>query len=77
MLLKDALWLAVPGLVGGALLTVGLNIAMSSLFFGLSPVDPISFMIAASILFVVVVLASLVPAIRAARIDPMVALRHE
>ena len=70
-ILRDAIWLAVPGLAPGALLTVGVNVAMGSLLYGLSPLDPISFLLAAAVLFLVVILASLVPALRAANIDPM------
>jgi ABC-type antimicrobial peptide transport system permease subunit len=75
--LGDAVRLAVPGLVVGGLLAVGTGAAMRSFLFGLSPVDPVSLGAAAGVLFLVVLVASLVPARRAARIDPMEALRSE
>ena len=50
---------------------------MRSMLLGVSPVDPISFGFAAGTLFLVVLLASLVPARRASGIDPMDALRSE
>jgi predicted permease len=75
--LRDAVRLAVPGLAAGALLAAGLGIGMRSLLLGVSPADPISFGCAAGMLFLVVLLASLVPARRASGIDPMAALRSE
>jgi ABC-type antimicrobial peptide transport system permease subunit len=74
---KDAVRLAVPGLVVGALLAVGAAVTMQSMLFGLSPVDPVSFFSAVGVLLLVVLLASLVPARRASGIDPMDALRSE
>ena len=75
--MRDAIWLAMPGLAVGALLGAGANLTMRSILFGLNPLDPISFLSAAAILFLVVVLASLAPARRASGIDPMDALRCE
>jgi ABC-type antimicrobial peptide transport system permease subunit len=45
--------------------------------FGLTPTDPSVFVVAASVLAVAAVLAGWLPAIRASRVDPLVALRHE
>jgi ABC-type antimicrobial peptide transport system permease subunit len=42
-----------------------------------SPTDPVNFAVAAAVLGVVAVAASVAPAIRALRIDPLAALRHE
>ena len=50
---------------------------MRSLLFGVSPLDPLTFTGIALLLSGVALLASYVPARRAARIDPMVSLRHE
>lgn len=75
--MRDAVRLAIPGLAAGALLAVGLGFGMRSILLGVSPADPISFASAAGMLFLVVLLASLVPARRASAIDPMVALRSE
>jgi predicted permease len=75
--LRDAVWLAIPGLAVGALLAAGLGLGMRSILLGVSPSDPITFGGAAALLFLVVLLASVVPARRASAVDPMAALRSE
>ena len=50
---------------------------MSSLLFGTRPRDPASFAIVPVVLVAVTILATYLPARRAARVDPMVALRYE
>jgi ABC-type antimicrobial peptide transport system permease subunit len=50
---------------------------ISSLLFGLQPADPVALAFAISLMFVVGVLASYIPARRAMRVDPIVALRFE
>jgi len=72
---RDAARLALPGLATGALLASGVGAAMGSMLLGVSPLDPVAYGLAAGLLLVVVLLASLVPARRASAIDPMVALR--
>ena len=50
---------------------------LSSLLYGLSPGDPVAFGSAAALLALVTLAAGMPPALRAARVDPIVALRHE
>jgi ABC-type lipoprotein release transport system permease subunit len=50
---------------------------MSGLLFGVRPTDPLTFTGVAFLLIFVALLASYIPACRAMRVDPMVALRHE
>ena len=61
------------GLAGSLLLTR----TMRSLLFGVSPNDPLTVAVVALLLIVIAALASYIPARRATRVDPMVALRHE
>jgi putative ABC transport system permease protein len=74
---RDAVRLALPGLLVGALLGVGVAASMQRFLLGINPADPLSLAVAAGVLFAVVVLASLVPARRASGIEPMRALRQE
>lgn len=61
----------------GVLLALGTTHFLSSVLYGVSPVDPLVFFSVAALLTVVAVGASLVPAILAARSNPVDALRYE
>ncbi|HEV8216526.1 MAG TPA: ABC transporter permease [Gemmatimonadaceae bacterium] len=65
------------GLVVGTIVAIGVGRLMASLLFETSPYDPIVLLAAAAILGSAALVASLVPAIRAVRTNPMVALRAE
>jgi predicted permease len=65
------------GLSIGILLAVALARVIRGGLYGVSPIDPVSIAMTAALLALVSVLAGYVPARRAARIDPMVALRYE
>ena len=69
--------MAAFGVVIGIAASLVVTRLMSSLLFGISPTDPLSFIGVAALLSAVVLLASYIPARRAMRIDPMVALRYE
>jgi predicted permease len=77
MFVHRGLLLAGTGIVFGALAAAGVTRLMSSLLFGVTPLDVATFVAAAAFLAVAALLASYVPARRAATIDPMKTLRAE
>jgi ABC-type antimicrobial peptide transport system permease subunit len=77
MVLKQGLWKAVVGLVVGLVGAWLLSRTMTSLLFEVTPNDPIVYFGVSVLLLLVAVIASYLPARRAAKIDPMVALRAE
>ena len=74
---REALWLVVAGFVVGApIVFLGGDLA-STLFFGVSPRDWSIFLAATATLLIVGVICSFFPALRAARVEPAIALRQE
>jgi predicted permease len=76
-ILREAGWLALLGIALGLPLTLGLTQVLGAFVFGIASYDPATLIISGLILLVVALLAAWLPARRAARIDPMVALRYE
>ena len=77
LVLRRGMRLAATGVVVGLLCAAGVTRALSSLLYGVSAFDPLAFTSAALVLLAVAGVANLLPARRAARVDPMVALRQE
>ncbi len=77
LVLREAAMLIVTGLVIGSALAIGLARTASSLLYGLKPGDPFTAGLAATLLAGAAIFASLLPALRAARLEPMIALREE
>jgi putative ABC transport system permease protein len=77
LILGYGLKLAIIGIVIGVIGAYALTRVMKTLLFNVSATDPITFIGMAMLLLVVAVLASLIPARRAMKVHPMVALRYE
>ena len=75
--MREGLLLAVLGIAAGLALALAAAPQMAPLLYGVSPADPVSLAGAALFLIGVAVLASLIPALRATRVDPIRALRQE
>ena len=77
LVFREGFVLALVGLAIGLVGALALMRAMSSVLFGVSATDPVSYAVVAALLLVVAALASYVPARRATRVDPLVALKYE
>jgi putative ABC transport system permease protein len=77
LVLKSGMALTAAGLAIGFLGALGLTRLLSSLLFGISPRDPGTLLLVSAVLAAVAAAACYIPAQRAARVDPLVALRHE
>jgi ABC-type antimicrobial peptide transport system permease subunit len=77
MVVADAGRLLVLGVAAGLLLAFATTRYMSSFVFGLTPTDPLTLTLAALVLSAAALGAAFIPAWRATRVDPMIALREE
>jgi putative ABC transport system permease protein len=77
MFLRHGLLLAGVGLVLGVAAASGLTSVMTTLLYGVRPIDPITYVTVAAALGSVAIFASYLPARRASRLDPVLALRAE
>jgi putative ABC transport system permease protein len=75
LVLRRGLALTLPGIALGMLAALALTRLLKSLLFGVSATDPMTFAVIALLLTIVAMLACWIPARRAAKVDPMVALR--
>ena len=77
MILRDGARMSIAGAAIGIAAALGLTQLMTSMLFGVKPTDPITFIAVAVVLCGVALVSCYVPAYRAMKVDPMVALRYE
>jgi predicted permease len=77
MVLREAAWMTLLGVAAGVGGALALGRVVASLLYGLKPWDPATFAVSATVLVLVALAASWIPARRAAGVDPIRALRHE
>ena len=77
LVLRQTMMLVVIGAIIGFSATLAATRLITSLLYGLNPNDPLTITLAGSLLLTVATLAGYLPARRASRVDPMVALRHD
>src|SRR5215510_487730 len=75
--IKQGLTLTMIGLAIGIVVSLALTRLMESLLFGVGATDPITFVVISLLLAIVSIFATYLPARRATRVDPMIALRYE
>ena len=76
-MLWEGMRLVAFGMAAGLIGSVCLSFVLRSFFYGLSPVDPVTFLGVSLVLAVTAILACYFPARRSTKVDPMVALRYE
>jgi len=77
LVLRDGLAPAVTGAAAGLLASWGVTNLIATLLFGVTALDPLTYVTATSLLLAVAMLASYIPARRATRVSPVIALRYE
>jgi predicted permease len=77
LIMRQGLLMILFGLAVGLAGAFGLTRYLRSLLFDVKPTDPLTFLLASIVLFIVALVACFIPAYRAAKVDPVTTLRHE
>jgi len=77
LIVRNGLTLVLTGIAIGIAGALMLTKFLTSLLFGVTPTDGVTFVAVSLVFFVIAMLAALIPALRAMRVDPLVALRYE
>jgi putative ABC transport system permease protein len=77
LILKHGLVLVISGVVIGVAGALVLTRFLATLLFGITPTDTLTFVVVSAIFFLIAMFASVIPARRATKVDPLIALRYE
>ncbi len=77
MILRQGVWIILAGLVAGVLLALGMANLVGNFVTGVSPYDPLTYISVSVLLVLIALVACYIPARKATRVDPMIALRYE
>jgi len=77
VVLVQALWPAIVGIMAGVIVAMAASELIASLLFGVTPNDPATILSVAVMILAASAGAVLIPALRAARVDPAALLRHD
>lgn len=77
LVIRDGLRVAIIGAAAGLIAAFLLTRLIENLLFGVSPTDPLTFVIVTGVLTIAALVASYIPARRATQVDPLAALRYE
>ena len=77
LIMRNGLALVLAGIVIGVGSAFMLTRFLATLLFGIQPTDSVTFLVVSAVFFVIAMVAALIPALRATRVDPLIALRYE
>ena len=77
LILKHGLVLVISGVAIGVAVALALTRFLATLLFGITPTDTLTFVVVSAVFFLIAMFASFIPARRAIKVDPLVALRYE
>jgi putative ABC transport system permease protein len=77
LIMRNGLTLVLTGIVIGVGSALMLTRFLATLLFGIEPTDGVTFVVVSAVFFVIAMVAALIPALRATRVDPLIALRYE
>ncbi|HSD47935.1 MAG TPA: FtsX-like permease family protein, partial [Pyrinomonadaceae bacterium] len=77
LILRHGLVLIISGVALGVAGALALTRFLTTLLFHVTPTDTLTFVVVAAIFFVIAMVAALIPARRATKVDPLIALRYE
>ncbi|HKN81876.1 MAG TPA: FtsX-like permease family protein, partial [Pyrinomonadaceae bacterium] len=77
LIMRNSLILVLTAIAIGIVSALALTRFLRTLLFGVTPADSVTFVMVSLVFFVIAMLASLIPALHATKVDPLVALRYE